>query len=229
MDVSIGLVKAARLAGLDPSGVADHRRRFSKLALGALVPVLGLTACATPQLALEWRDDGVKPAAASKIFVLAQHPDAVIARVSEDLLSEAIGKAGVAAVAGWRLLPDRSGPADEQTLQLAVNQAKASHVLLLQALPPQQSRQLVPITHSGFGYWGPYRRFYGFYGGTAYSQVTVSTTTTSASFYEASSKKMLWGASYRSSQSYGLKPELEDMTAAFVQGLRNRQWLPPAP
>ena len=211
---------------LPAADVADDRRRFSMLTLGALAPMLGLTACATPQLALEWRDDAIKPAAASKIFVLAQHPDGVIGRVSEDLMSEAIGKTGVPAVASWRLLPERSGPADEQSLQLAVSQAKASHVLLLQALPPQQSRQLAPVTHSGFGYWGPYRRWYG---GTVWTQVTVSTTTTSASFYEAGSKKMLWGASYVTSQAYGLKPELQEMVAAFVQGLRRQQWLPAAP
>ena len=80
-----------------------YRRRYLAASVGAIGSVLGLTVCANPQLALEWTDDAVKPVPASKIMVLAQHPDAVIARVSEDLMSEAIGKSGVAAVAGWRL------------------------------------------------------------------------------------------------------------------------------
>ncbi|MFN4964848.1 MAG: hypothetical protein ACK5DW_04600 [Burkholderiales bacterium] len=202
-----------------------YRRRYLAASVGAIGSVLGLTGCASPQLALEWTDDAVKPVPASKIMVLAQHPDAVIARVSEDLMSEAIGKSGVAAVAGWRLLPDRSGPPDEQTLQLAVVQAKASHVLLLQAMPPQQSRQLAPVSHAGLGYWGPYRRWYG---GTVWAQVPVTTITTSASLYEASTKRMLWGASHRSSQAYGLRPELEEMVSAFLLGLQSRQWLPGA-
>lgn len=213
----------------------DTRRRLclSAVAAAGLGSSFGLAGCASPQLALEWRDEAVKPVTASKIIILAQHPDVVIERVCEDLMSEAIGKAGVAAVAGWRLLPERSGPPDEQSLQLAVTQSKASHVLLIQTLPPQQSSQLAPITHTGLGYWGPYRRWYGygrsrFYGGTVWAQVPVTTITTSASLYEAGSKRMLWGASHVSSNTYNLRPDLEGMVAAFLQGLRSRQWLPPA-
>jgi hypothetical protein len=140
-------------------------------------------------------------------------------------MSEAIGKIGVAAVAGWRLLPERNAPPDEQTLKLVVNQSQASHVLLLQAMPPQQRQQLAPISHGGLGYWGPYRRWYGT---TVWTQIPVTTITTSASLYEAASKRMLWGASHLSSQAYGLRPELESMVQAFLAGLQSRQWLPGA-
>ncbi|NDG56776.1 MAG: hypothetical protein EBX56_12690 [Betaproteobacteria bacterium] len=80
----------------------DTRRRLclSAVAAAALGSSFGLAGCASPQLALEWRDEAVKPVTASKIIILAQHPDVVIERVCEDLMSEAIGKAGVAAVAG---------------------------------------------------------------------------------------------------------------------------------
>jgi len=202
---------------------SGRRQYLSRLSAGAIGSLIGLSGCASPQLALEWNDDAIKPALASKVIVLAQHPDLVIARVSEDLMSEAIGKLGIHAVAGWRLLPDRKGSPDEQTLQLVVRQAQASHVLLLQAMPPQQSRQLAPVNHPGLGYWGPYRRWYG---GTVWAQVPVTTITTSASLYDAGNNKMLWGASHISNHAYGLRPELEAMVNAFVQGLQSRQWLP---
>ncbi|MBU6285032.1 MAG: hypothetical protein EBT36_02855 [Betaproteobacteria bacterium] len=216
------------LPNLDQTTTARQparRRYLSVLSTGALGSLIGLAGCASPQLALEWHDNAIKPAPASKIIVLAQHPDAVIARVSEDLMSEAIDKIGVAAVAGWRLLPDRNAPPDEQTLKLVVTQAQASHVLLLQAMPPQQRQQLAPVSHGGLGYWGPYRRWYGT---TVWTQVSVTTITTSASLYDAASNRMLWGASHVSSQAYGLRPELETMVQAFLAGLQSRQWLPGA-
>jgi hypothetical protein len=196
-----------------------RRRLLGVAALGAL------GGCTTPRLALEWNNQNTQPQKASKIVVVAQNSDTVIARVSEDLMSEAIGRRGVPAVAAWRLLPDRRNmQPDEQTLKLAVGQAAASHLLLLQTQPPQQTQQFAPVTHGGFGYFGAYRRFYGT---TGWAPVMVTTVITSASLYDARNDAMLWGGSHRSNLYYGLRPELEEMVNAVLEGLSTRGWLPP--
>jgi len=198
---------------------AIRRHLLGVAALGAL------GGCTTPRLALEWSNQNTPPQRASRIVVVAQHPDTVIARVSEDLMSDAIGKRGVPAVAAWRLLPDRRNvQPDEPTLKLAVGQAAASHLLLLQTQAPQQTQQLAPVTHGSFGYLGAYRRWYGT---TGWAPVVVTTVITSASLYDARSDAMLWGGSHRNNLSYGLRPDLEEMVNAVLEGLSTRGWLPP--
>lgn len=204
---------------------ATRRRLLRQAPL--LAAGCGLAACSAPRLALEWNHHNATPQRATRILVVAQHPDSVIARVSEDLMSDAIGKRGVPAVSAWRLLPERRNTqADEQTLKLAVSQADASHLLLLQTQAPQQTQQLAPISHGGFGYWGAYRRWYGT---TGWAPVMVTTVITSASLYEARNDTMVWGGSHRNNLSYGLRPELEEMVSAVLEGLSSRGWLPPRP
>lgn len=203
---------------------ATTRRQLLRGA-SLLATAAGLGACTTSRLALEWNNQNSTPQRAAKVLVVAQHPDTVIARVSEDLMSDAIGKRGVPAVAAWRLLPERkNAQVDEPTLKLAVGQASASHLLLLQTQAPQQTQQLAPISHGGFGYFGAYRRWYGT---TGWAPVMVTTVITSASLYDATTDTMVWGGSHRNNLAYGLRPELEEMVNAVLEGLSSRGWLPP--
>lgn len=186
--------------------------RAARLAALLALSAAALAGCTpTTTLVSQWGNPEFVGKPFKRVLVIGVTPDQIGRRIFEDEMVAALGARGVAAVQGYRFLPQtQSGPATEQQLRDAVRQAGADSIMLTKATRTTERTTVTPAVVSapvvGFGWGG----FYGYYAGmwpTAGpyvidpGQVTVTTYVIAETrLFEAANGNIVWFGTTSSQQ-----------------------------
>ena len=201
-------------------------RQLSKITL-----VLFLTSiccsCASTSLVDTWRNPGLRPERLQRVIVVSITKKDANRRVYEEMLSGELSRRGVQAVAGYTRFP--SGERiDWNMLDKAVKNAAAQAVLTVQTIKVEQQTTIQPGYVGSYpGYWYPEAfptwSLHGYYGSMAhYGPSYISTydiATIQVNLFEASSGKLLWAATFTSSEPEKVISVSQDLARLVVESL----------
>ncbi len=155
-----------------------------------------LAACSTTHLTSAWRDSSYQGPPLKKIVVVGVSNEIAARRVFEDEFSKALIAAGVDAIPGYRLLPEKPDRPVEE-LRAAVMQNQADGILVARTLRTERRTEYSPgsiMVMPAFGYTS----FWGFYGaGAFYNEPTIHTydvVTIETNLWPVTDGHVLWSA-----------------------------------
>jgi hypothetical protein len=182
--------------------------------------------CASISMNETWRNPGIKAGPLKKVLVVSITKKDASRRVYEDMLINELSQHGVAAVAGYTLLPD--GRSDRNALDQAVKKVAAQAVLTVQTVKIERQTTVQP------GYIDPYPGrwypeafpswdLYGYYGSMSnYGPTYISSydvATMQVNLFDASSGKLIWAATLQSSEPEQVISVGKDLASLVVKAL----------
>lgn len=204
----------------------------SALRTAALIALaLALSACSTTRFTSAWRDPAYAGPPMKKIVVIGVSEEVAARRVFEDGFAQALTAAGVEALPGYRLLPEKPDRPAEQ-LKEAVAKVGADGVLVARALRTEKRTEYTPghiTVMPSFGYGN----FWGFYG--AHAVVTeprayeVQVVTIETNLWPARDGHVLWSALSESTDPSEVARLTKDLSELVIKALREQKLIAPAP
>ena len=177
----------------------------------------------------KWRNPGLPAAHLHRILVSITKKDNNRA-VYEDVLVSELGSHGVEAVASHTLMP--SGAKTERALlDGAVKKSSADSVLTVQTIKVERQTTVQPGYTSTYPeYWYPEAfptwDLYGYYGSMdAYGRAYISSydvATIQVNVFDTPSSKLIWAATFTSSEPEKVVSVAKDLARLVVEGLTKR-------
>jgi len=202
-----------------------------------LIACLALTlgACASTRFTSAWRDSSYQGPPLKKIVVIGVSDQVASRRVFEDEFAKALKAAGIDAVPGYSLLPDKPDRSREE-LQKAVSAIQADGILVTRTLRTERKTDYSP----GYVTYGPafgYSSFWGYYGAMgmgvyaepgriySYDVITVETN-----LWPAKEGKVLWSALSETTDPRDTVTITRELSKLVIDALREGQLIasPPA-
>jgi len=188
-----------------------------------LAAVSLLASCAETSLIDTWRNPSIPAHRFQKLLVVAIAKSAESRRVYEDVLASELSQRGVEAVQGSNYI---SAVADRQTLEKTVKAAAAEGVVTIQTVRVDRQTAMQPGYMNTYpGYWYPPSfpswNFYGYYGSyyePAYTY-TYDVATIEAHLFEAGSGKLIWAATFETSEPGRVLSVSKDLSSKIVHSL----------
>ena len=194
-----------------------------------------LCSCASVSVVDTWRNPNISPARLQKVLVVSITRKDANRKVYEDMLISELSRHGVQAVAGYTLIPSNGKP-DSVVLDRAVKQAQAQAVLTVQTIKVEQRTTIDPGFVDPYpGRWYPEAfptwDLYGYYGSMShYGPAYVSTydiATMQVNLFDASSGKLIWAATLRSSEPENVTAVGQDLARKVVKSLAKQGLIKP--
>ena len=195
----------------------------SRLAAIAAV-ALALAACATTTMRDSWFDPTVRAEPFSKVLVVSVGGGIAQRRIVEDVLAERLGSVGVAAVQGYRFLPERQ--ATEAEMEAAVAQAGADGLMLVNFRGVRTETEVRTTMVPGAIGWGP--GWYGWYGSWYAVPEVVQTriATVETSLFDVRTRKLAWTGVTETFDPRSLRNEAGALAGVIVGAIRERGLVP---
>ncbi|GAA5181960.1 hypothetical protein GCM10025771_30110 [Niveibacterium umoris] len=206
--------------------------RLSRTIAIALLASSILAGCASTRLTSAWRDSDYQGPPMKKLVVIGVSEEIAARRVFEDDFAKALGDAGVAAIPGYRLLPDKPQRSVEE-MRDAVAKSGADGILVARALRTERRTQYSPGTMTVMPAYG-YRSFWGYYGAATvvsepriyqYDIVTIETN-----LWPATEGKVLWSGLSETTDPESIKKSTAELAKIVIGALREQRLIaaPPA-
>lgn len=201
-------------------------RTAGRMALLLLAAAL-LSSCASTRFTSAWRDSGYQGPELRKIVVVGISGETAARRVFEDSFAKALGQAGVEAVPGYTLVPDKPERPVEQ-LREAVEKIHADAVLVARALRSEQRLDYTPgHVRVMPGYYGG---FWGYYGSAlieeprfySYRVVTIETNL----WPTGKDGKVLWSATSETTDPENIQKATGELADLVIAELRKQKLIP---
>ncbi|WP_341678786.1 hypothetical protein [Niveibacterium sp. SC-1] len=209
-----------------------NTRVIRSLLLAGLALALG--ACASMRFTSAWRDTSYQGPPLKKIVVIGVSDQVASRRVFEDEFAKALKAAGVDAIPGYSLLPDKPDRSREE-LQQAVSTVQADGILVTRTLRTERRTDYSP----GYVTYGPafgYNSFWGYYGAMgmgvyaepgriySYDVVTVETN-----LWPARDGKVLWSALSQTTDPGNTLTVTQELSKLVIDALREGQLIAAPP
>ena len=174
-----------------------------------LLAVSSLCSCASVSLVDTWRNPAIHPERLQKVLVVSITKKDSSRTIYEDMFQSEFSRRGVEAVAGYTLIPGGE-KADWTVLEKAVKQAAAQAVLTVQTIKVEQQTIVQPGRATTYpSNWYPESfptwDLYGYYGSMAYYGPSYISTydlaTMQVNLFDATTGKLLWAGTFKSSES----------------------------
>lgn len=201
-------------------------RTAGRMALLLLAAAL-LSSCASTRFTSAWRDSGYQGPELRKIVVVGISGETAARRVFEDSFAKALEQAGVEAVPGYTLVPDKPERPVEQ-LREAVEKIHADAVLVARALRSEQRLDYTPgHVRVMPGYYGG---FWGYYGSAlieeprfySYRVVTIETNL----WPTGKDGKVLWSATSETTDPENIQKATGELADLVIAELRKQKLIP---
>jgi len=183
--------------------------------------------CASTSLVDTWRNPSLRPERLQRVLVVSITKKDSSRRVYEETLSSELSRRGVQAVAGYTRFPTGER-IDWDKLDKAVKNAAAQAVLTVQTIKVEQQTTIQPGYVGSYpGYWYPDAfpawNLHGYYGSMAhYGPSYISTydiATMQVNLFDALSGKLLWAATFTSSEPEKVISVGKDLARIVVESL----------
>ncbi|MBS0319701.1 MAG: hypothetical protein JSR18_04105 [Proteobacteria bacterium] len=201
----------------------NHSRRL-RLSLCLIATAL-LGACASTRLTDSWFDPTFSGGPFQKWIVVAAGGGPVSVRTLEDTMTAKLRARGVAAVQGYRFLPD--GAANQQQLDAAVTQSGAEALMLVHLrrveTRTQVSTTMVPAGVGGFGWWGPYGGWVAVPDVSTYQIAMVETMV-----YKVAGQQLVWSGVTQTFDPGSTSQEAPAFSTLILDSLAAHALVPPA-
>jgi len=201
-------------------------RQLWKIAL-LLFSTSLLCSCASTSLVDTWRNPSLRPERLQRVLVVSITKKDSSRRVYEETLSSELSRRGVQAVAGYTRFPTGER-IDWDKLDKAVKNAAAQAVLTVQTIKVEQQTTIQPGYVGSYpGYWYPDAfpawNLHGYYGSMAhYGPSYISTydiATMQVNLFDALSGKLLWAATFTTSEPEKVISVGKDLARIVVESL----------
>ncbi len=205
---------------------ADLPTLARRAAIG-LVAMLILAGCASTRLTSAWRDIDYAGPPLKKLVVIGVSDEIAARRVFEDNFAKALSDAGVEAIPGYRLLPDKPQRNVEE-MREAVAKSGADGILVARALRVEKRTQYSPGTMTmmpAYGYG--YRSFWGYYGAGAiiseprlyqYDVVTIETN-----LWPALEGKVMWSGLSETTDPASIQKSTAELAKIVIGALKEQR------
>jgi len=183
--------------------------------------------CASTSLVDTWRNPSLRPERLQRVLVVSITKKDSNRRVYEETLSSELSRRGVQAVAGYTRFPTGER-IDWDKLDNAVKNAEAQAVITVQTIKVEQQTTIQPGYVGSYpGYWYPDAfpvwNLHGYYGSMAhYGPSYISTydiATMQVNLFDALSGKLLWAATFTSSEPEKVISVGKDLARMVVESL----------
>lgn len=197
---------------------------FRRLAPSLLAVVL-LAGCASTRLTSAWRDSEYAGPPLKKLVVIGVSDEIAARRVFEDDFAKALTDAGVEAIAGYRLLPDKPQRSVEE-MRDAVAKSGADGILVARAIRTERRTQFSPGTMTMMPAYG-YHSFWGYYGSASvvseprlyqYDIVTIETN-----LWPATDGKVMWSGLSETTDPESIKKSTAELAAVVIGALKEQR------
>ena len=195
---------------------------------GILLAAALLSSCASVSLVDKWRNPGVHTARIQKALVVSITKKDSNRAVYEDLFVNELAAHGVVAVASHTLMPSNAKP-ERAILDEAVKKSAADAVFTAQTIKVERQTTVQPgFTSTYPGYWYPEAfptwDLYGYYGSMdAYGPAYISSydiATIQVNVFDTSSGKLLWAATFQSSEPEKVISVAKDLADKVAKALQ---------
>lgn len=183
--------------------------------------------CASTSLVDTWRNPSLRPERLQRVLVVSITKKDSNRRVYEETLSSELARRGVQAVAGYTRFPTGER-IDWDKLDNAIKNVAAQAVLTVQTIKVEQQTTVQPGYVGSYpGYWYPNAfpawNLHGYYGSMAhYGPSYISTydiATMQVNLFDALSGKLLWAATFTSSEPEKVISVGKDLARIVVESL----------
>ncbi len=206
--------------------------RIPSLRIGLLLVACALlSACANTRFTSAWRDPSFQGPPLKRIVVVGVANEISARRVFEDEFSKALRTAGVEAIPGYQLLPEKpERPVDQ--LRDAVNRNNVDGILVARTLRTERRTEYSPGSIMMMPAYG-YPNFWGFYGATAlYNEPTIRTydvVTIETNLWSAKGGPVLWSALSESTDPENVAKLTGELSKLVIGALAEQKLIPPPP
>jgi len=200
------------------------QQRLLKHGLASVAALFLLAACSTTQLTSVWRDSEYQGPPLEKIVVIGVSNEISARRVFEDEFSAALNQAGIQAIPGYRLLPEKPDRPVEQ-LRAAIAENQADGILVARTVRTERRTEYSPGSIMVMPAIG-YPNFWGFYGAAAFVTepkiYTYDVVTIETNLWSAKGGHVLWSALSETTDPSNVHRLTTSLSRLVIQALQEQ-------